>query len=423
MAVPFRVALGGLVALAALFGPPGTREVAAQEPAPRDTVSAPAEPVETVEEIEARLLGELGGADSTAATAAPRPVGTQPTGTLNPDISVIADFVADLSPDESTIGEGDRFQLREVEIGFQGAVDPYFRYDAFVAIHDDEVEIEEAYATTLGLPGGLQVKVGKMLLPFGKVNLTHVPELNTIDLPLLHQEYFGEEGLSSTGVWGSVIGAPLGFFQELSLLATNGAEAGHGHGVDESHGSLALAAEDGDAGEAGKDLFDDLADRLWMAHLKNSFDPSPASNLELGFSWGTSAEDEPERVRTNLYGIDAIWRWKPPQRAKYRSAILQAEVAWRNEAGTGERWTGAFVFGQVQLTRRWYVGARYDSVEVLEDPDATLRAGQIVIRFFPTEFSQLRLAYERREPEAGDGVDRLLFQTTFALGPHRPHVF
>lgn len=419
MTVPFRIALGGVVTLAAWMGPSGLREAAAQEPTPREPTPAPAE---TVEEIEARLLGELGATDSTSM-AETIPSKPQRTGSLNPDISVIADFLADLSPDEPTIGEDDRFQLREVEIGFQGAVDPYFRYDAFVAIHDDEVEIEEAYATTLGLPAGLQAKVGKMLLPFGKVNLTHIPELNTIDLPLVHQQYFGEEGLRSTGLWGSVIGAPLGFFQELSLLVTNGAEAEHGHGEDEIIGSLVLAAEDEDEGQGGKDLFDDLADRLWMAHIKNSFDPSPASNLEIGLSWGTSAEDEPERVRTNLYGIDAIWRWKPPQLAKYRSAILQAEVVWRSEAGTGERWTGAFVFGQVQLSRRWYVGARYDSVEILEDPDATDRAGQIVIRFFPTEFSQLRFAYERREPEVGDGVDRLLFQTTFALGPHRPHAF
>lgn len=389
----------GLVAATAIGLP-----AAAQE--------AEADTTETLENIEARLLGELGEADSAAAAVAPPSAQSQ--GTLNPDLSLIADFVIDLSPDGSTLEDGDRLRLREIEIGIQGAVDPYFRYDAFIAVEGEAVEIEEAYATTLALPAGLQVKLGRMLLPFGKVNLTHVPELDTIELPLVHQLWFGEEGLRSTGVWTSVLGAPLGFFQELSVLATNGAEV-HGHDgeEDEDH------AED----EAGKSLGDDLADRLYVAHLKNSFDLTEAANLELGASWSTGAVDEPERSRTNLYGLDAIWRWKPPQRATYRSAILQAEVAWRNEAGTGETLAGGFVFGQWQLGRRTYLGARYDVVEPIEEGEGTLQAGQVLVRFFPTEFSQLRLGYERQVPDEGDAIDRILFQTTFGLGPHRPHPY
>ena len=155
----------------------------------------------------------------------------------------------------------------------------------------------------------------------------------------------------------------------------------------------------------------------------NSVDLSEASNLELGASWATAiVEEEEARARTNLYGIDVTWRWKPPQFSKYRSAILQAEAIWRDEAGSGDVHAGGFVFGQWQLARRWYVGARGDWVE---PPEAagTLKGGQLLVKWFPTEFSQLRLAYERQDPEAGEALDRLIFQTTFALGPHRPHAF
>ena len=402
-------------------------------PAPADTL-APVDTTEPIEEIERRLIEQMGEDDTTAADAAPAP--RQPR-SLNPDISAIGDFLVDLSPEESTLEGGDRLQMREVEIAFQGAVDPYFRYDAFIGAHEDEIEIEEAYATTLGIPGGLQFKLGKFLLPFGKVNLTHRPELNTIDYPLYVQEYFGEEGFKSTGVWGSLIGAPLGFFQELSLVLANGAEA-HAHGEEEETHALAPAQEEEDHDE-GKDLFEDLADRLVVAHLKNSIDLSEASNLELGASFGTSnapgeeAEGEEAEGRTNLYGLDAIWRWKPPQTAKYRSAILQAEVAWReteeSEAGLGNvkfgRWkVGYFLFGQWQLSRRTFVGARLDYAEppIGEGPRSR-EAGQVLLRYFPTEFSQLRLAYERQDPDPGDAVDRLLFQATFAIGPHRPHAY
>lgn len=384
----------------------------AQEPVAADTT-------DSLEEIEGRLMGELGAADS----AAPEARGAQGSGaTLNPDISLITDFLVDLSPDQATLENGERYQLREVEIGVQGAVDPYFRYDAFLGIHGEGIEVEEAYATTLSLPASLQARLGRFLLPFGKVNLTHRPELQMFDYPLVHREFFGEEGFSSTGVWGSWIGDPLGFYQELSIVGAEGMEA-HEHG-EEEHAEDAPEPDPAEDEEShGGSLGDDLGDRLWLAHLKNSLDLTAASNLELGASWATAIVEEEElRARTNVYGIDVTWRWKPPQFAKYRSAILQAEAIWRSEAGPGETRAGGFAYAQWQLGRRWYVGARGDWVEPPEE-DGTLRGGQLLVKWFPTEFSQLRLAYERQDPEEGDALDRLIFQTTFALGPHRPHAF
>lgn len=403
-----------------LAGAAGAR---AQQPTPGDTIRPAAADTtqgESLEAIEARLLGELGAADSTpGAGPAARPSGG--TATLNPDVSLIADFRVDLSPEESTLEDGDRFRLQEIEIGIQGAVDPYFRYDAFLGLHDGAIEAEEAYATTLALPARLQAKVGKFLLPFGKTNLTHPPEQATIDPPLAIQEFFGEEGFSSAGVWASVVGAPLGVPQELALVVADGAEPGaHAEaGTDAAAERAPRPAADGDSG-SGRGLLDDLADRLWLAHLKTSVDFTRASNLEVGLSWATSAVDGP---RTNLYGVDATWRWKPPERAKYRSALLQAEAYWRRDLSEPDPRFGAFALAQWQLARRWHVGARFDTVEGIEAAEGTTTAGQALLRFFPTEFSQIRLAVERRSPEHDAAVDRVLVQTTFALGPHRPHAY
>jgi len=412
--------------IVALLGVAAAPPAAAQEPvAPRDTLAgadtlAAADTTDTLEAIEARLLGELGAPDSAAPAAAPP--APPSAATLNPDLSLISDFLVDLSPDEATLENEERFQLREIEIGIQGAVDPYFRYDAFLGIHGDAIEVEEGYVTTLALPASLQARLGKFLVPFGKVNLTHRPELPMFDYPLVHREFFGEEGFASTGAWGSWIGDPLGFYQELSIVGAEGMEA-HAHG-DEEHAEEAGEPSQAEEEEGhGGGLRDDLRDRLWLAHLKNSIDLSPASNLELGASWATAiVEEEALRARTNVYGIDVTWRWKPPQFSKYRSAILQAEAIWRDEAGIGETRAGGFAFAQWQLARRWHVGARGDWVEPLEE-EGTLKGGQLLVKWFPTEFSQLRLAYERQVPEEGDALDRLIFQTLFALGPHRPHAF
>jgi hypothetical protein len=413
-----------IIAMMALVLSANAARAQEPRPAPPDTLQAPADTLapadttETLDELERRLTEELGRADTAYAQPAVQPTG-QSRSALNPDISAIGDFLADFSPDEATLEGGDRFQMREVEVGLQGAVDPYFRFDVFLGFHPEEIEVEEAFATTLSLPANLQAKLGKFHLPFGKVNLTHRPELHTIDYPLYLQEYFGEEGLSSTGAWLSVIGAPLGFYQELSVVATNGT-AFRAH--EESEG-LASAAQEEE--EGGKDLGEDLVDRLFVGHFKNSIDLTEAGNLELGASLATAEEEE---GRTSLYGIDATYRWKPPQLAKYRSAILQAEVGWR-DAKEGDTRLGAFAFGQWQLTRRAYVGARWDYVELpeaegeVEIVDASISAGQVILRYFPTEFSQLRAVYERQVPEEGDALDRVLFQATFALGPHRPHPF
>ncbi len=401
--------------------------VRAQEPeAAKDTTAAGelADTTESLEAIEARLLGELGAGDSAAPAATPAGE-TGAAGSLNPDLSLIAELLVDLSPEEATLDDGERYQLREVEVGIQGAVDPYFRYDAFLGIHGDGIEVEEAYATTLSLPANLQARLGKFLVPFGKVNLTHRPELPMFDYPLVHREFFDEEGFSSTGLWGSWIGAPLGFYQELSIVGAEGMEA-HAHGAEEhaeeeAH-ALSPTQEDGEEDHGGS-LGEDLGDRLWLAHWKSSLDLSPASNLELGASWATAiVEEEEARARTNLYGLDVTFRWKPPQFSKYRSAMLQAEAIWRDEAGIGETHAGGFAYVQWQLSRRWYVGARGDWVEPLEEA-GTLGGGQLLVKWFPTEFSQLRLAYERQDPEEGEALDRLIFQTTFALGPHRPHAY
>lgn len=381
----------------------------AQQPGAPDTTDVAADTLPSLEDIEARLLGELGGADSTQA-AGPPPVApaAQTAGTLNPNLSLIADFLIDFSPEESTLEGGDRFQLREIEIGIQGSVDPYFRYDAFIAFRGEEVEIEEGYASTLGLPAGLNVKLGKMRLPLGKANLTHRPELNTVDYPLVLQSYFGEEGLASTGVWGSIIGSPLGFFQDLSVVAANGPT----RHIDEE--AVVEPVQD--------DKVDEENDPLWLAHLRNYWDLTDAANIEVGASWATDVVHEPERYRENFYGLNTIWRWKPLQQGLYRSAVLQGELIWRNRTDLGTD-LGWFLFGQYQFTRRWFVAGQYDDVARTEDVEGDLRSIQAIVRFFPTEFSQLRLAYQRLEPELGDGVDRILFQTTFALGPHRPHPF
>lgn len=348
---------------------------------------------------------------------------------LLPDITAVGDIVLDLSPRRSIPADFDRFSMREVELGFLAAVDPYFRGDIYVGLSDEEgAAVEQAYLTATALPGALEVRLGRFLMPLGKQNTMHRHDLHTVEYPYVLQSFLGEEGLKGTGVWVSRVFAPLGFYQEVLVTAVE---------------RLAGHEEEDEGPEVEEPASRSFAGLGYSARLRNYWDLSAASNLELSFSGATSRRPQPFadgtgiNARQSLAGADLTFRWRPLQQGLYRSFILQAEVLRQFNQhitdsfyeGPGRDYTGAYVFARYQLTRRFYLGARGDWVQMaLEDDPASseaqsLRAASAYLQFFPSEFSKLLAGYERVDPAVGSARNRILVQASFALGPHRPHPF
>jgi len=400
------------------------------------------------------LMKELGGAlaqprDSAAAAQAPAP--SQPTGPqggptnprLLPDFSAVGDFVADLSPKGSTQEDGDRFSVREVELAVQAVVDPYFRGDVFLGISDLEgVSIEQAFLTTTSLPGQLEVRLGRYLMPFGKQNTTHRHDLHTIEYPYVIQRFFAAEGLKGTGVQASRVFSPFGFYQELIVNAVD------------------RLGERPDGLTAFEPVNKSLAGLGYAARFRNYVDLSEAANFELSFSALTGKREQPLEdayaaqlaggvnaalARQSVLGADLTYRWRPLQQGLYKSFILQTEVMHQlNErdpgipgvsgcaacaaatlgyAGPTRDFTGAYVFARWQTGQRSFVGSRYDFLQDQENGGRTLNAGSVYLEWFPSEFSKLVAGYEGVSPSGGTFVNRLLLQASFALGPHKPHPF
>ena len=379
------------------------------------------------------------------------------TSRLLPDISLLGDLITDLSPDGSTQEDGTRFGIRELELGLQAAVDPYFRADAFFGISDLEgIAIEEAYLSTLALPYALQVRAGRWHLPMGKLNTTHRPELHTIEYPWVIQRFLGPEGGKGTGLWVSKLFAPFGFYQELQLVAMDrfGGDT-HGHGAEEEgHDDELEIVPDEPPNES-------LSGLGYGARLRNYWDLSQATNIELSASAVTGkatqgvfcvpdagGDEEPcagfptgVNARTGIVGADFTFRWRPLQQGLYRSFIFQAEwMRQFNDAtpplfdapagfeleyeGATRSFDGAYAFARYQLSRRTYIGGRYDWLEDPELDGARLSAASGYLTFFPSEFSKLVAGFERVMPSGGlEATNRIVFQATFALGPHRPHPF
>lgn len=348
---------------------------------------------------------------------------------LLPDISVVGDFVADFSPKGTTQEDGARFSVREIELAFQAAVDPYFRGDIFLGISDAEgIAIEQGYLTATALPYQLELRAGRWLMPFGKQNSVHRHDLHTVDYPYVLQRFLGEEGGRGTGLWLGRIFSPFGFYQELIVTAID---------------RLGEAPEDLTTEEP---LNKKLGGLGYSARFRNYWDVSESANFELSFSGMTGKREreleEPFTgssgatvnavgTKQTVFGTDLTFRWRPLQQGLYKSFILQAEyMRQMNNDAPGlvapvRDYTGSYVFARYQVSRRGFLGVRYDG---FQDPELGegryTHAGSAYLEFFPSEFSKLLAAYERYAPPGGiERTNRFLVQATFALGPHKPHPF
>jgi hypothetical protein len=359
---------------------------------------------------------------------------------LLPDVSVVGDLIADLSPKGSTQADNTRFGAREVEVAIQSVVDPYFRGDVFLGFSDQEgVAVEQAFLTTTSLRD-LELRLGRVLLPIGKQNTTHRHDLHTIEFPWVIQRFFSDEGLRGTGVMASKVFAPFGFYQEIQAAVVDR--------LSEAPGDLVP--------------FEPVNRSLngfgYSARLRNYIDINQSTNLELSGSVVTGkiergiVDDDgsifdvfgvnASLARQTMFGGDLTFRWRPLQQGLYKSFILQAEAFRQlNEAQPAARvivtptattlliatpgrdYTGAYAFARYQIGRRLYLGGRYDYVQDPLFDGETLTAGSGYLEWYPSEFSKLAGGYERLNQPGTSGLNRILLQVSFALGPHRPHPF
>ncbi len=367
------------------------------------------------------LLGQ-----SVLAAQAPGPVNPR----LLPDISVVGDLIFDLSRKGSTQEDGTRIGVREVELQIIAAVDPYFRGEVLAAWSDAEgATLEQAILTATALPWGLQARLGRVPLPFGKQNILHREALHTIEFPHAIQRFLSPEGLKANSAVVSGIWAPFGFFQEVLVTVMD---------------RFGDAPEDLVAEEAPNRRVQGLG---YGARLRNYWDLTKHANLELSASVATGLREQPIEpageitavlARQTLAGVDLTYRWRPLQQGLYRSFILQAELFRQinqddpalpegtppqDYLGPRRNFDGGYLLARYQVGRRTYLLTRGDLVE---DPDLdgrTLRAISGYVQFLPSEFSKLVAGFERRVPQGGESESRLILQATFAMGPHRPHPF
>jgi ABC-type Mn2+/Zn2+ transport system ATPase subunit len=160
--------------------------------------------------------------------------------TVNPDISLIGffnTFTNDIK-NSDTYGKLN-FATPGFELLIEGYLNPYARAVATLAFEEEEFSMEELYAEILrGFPLDLQIKAGKYLLGFAKLNTSHPHTWPFLSRPLSQQIYLGPEGFNDSGfdlsfilpfetVYSSIT---LGLFKGDAIVNTLSAEGNYPFG-------------------------------------------------------------------------------------------------------------------------------------------------------------------------------------------------
>ena len=136
------------------------------------------------------------------------------------------------APDLYNIEVGDHdpqqrgFNARNIELAFDGAVDPYFEGFANIVFkldndNETEVEVEEAFMQTTDLPFNLQLKAGQFFTAFGRINAVHPHAWDFADDPLVHGLFLGPDGLRGVGAQISWT-LPVSWYSQFLLAVQNG---------------------------------------------------------------------------------------------------------------------------------------------------------------------------------------------------------
>ncbi|PIQ86380.1 MAG: hypothetical protein COV74_04800 [Candidatus Omnitrophica bacterium CG11_big_fil_rev_8_21_14_0_20_45_26] len=338
---------------------------------------------------------------------------------FNPDIGLVASIEAKStqSPED---GEGnDTIALKEAELSISQYVDPFSRLDSVIAFNDNleeqNVDIEELYYTRWGLPLGVTAQIGKFRPKIGKANLLHSHQLDTAGYPLVIRDFFGEEGLASSGArLQTIIPNPWDVPFEVSaevLRGNNGASF---------------------SGISRRPIFD--------THLKTFINISENSQLELGgtvlfgdenpavvtFEDDALGTEIPEagqnKYGIKVFGADATFYWFLPESKVLK---LQNEIYFQNRA-THTRFDnqnpwGLYALLDFRFSKRWSVGLRYDHLQPLSIVGGSTEGVSPYLTFWQSEFADFRLQYSYTKP-ADDGTEpnhEVFLKANVLIGAHK----
>jgi len=335
---------------------------------------------------------------------------------LNPNISLGGDYYfaygtsqSDYNrlPSELSWGTGQMF-LREMEMGLQSALDPFSRAKVFISFGREGVVLEEGYMQLLNMPLNMNLKMGEYKTQFGKLNRYHDHALPQFERPLVLTNFFGLTSLKGFGIAANfLLPSITANVNELDLEFITG-------GVDQSFTS------------GGKHNL------IYVAHFKNYYDLNRSTYFEIGLSGAMGYNESHENYKTIIGGADLSLKWAPPDRVKYRGIEWRTEFLYSKMEQSNETinsW-GFFSSIQFKLNAKWFASGRIDYSQIpknnnIEDWKKNLdeKGFAVCFDYWQSEFVFFRFQYTYIDRNFDENDSRFIFQTNWAMGPHKHEAY
>ena len=373
---------------------------------------------------------------------------------VNPDISLIGTFntytnFINGSPDKGKLN----FEQPSMELFVDGYLNPFARATGNIAYEDGSFSVEELYANVVrGLPLDMQIKAGKYLLGFGKLNTVHPHAWPFLDRPLVHQIYFGPEGFNDIGVNLSFILPTEDFYSSIDV------------GIYKGDAIAKSEAADPESEESIQKLRGKSP--IFVGRLGAFFPIGDYDNIDVGLSssYGIHAINSfavennnylifmPHSLQYLYTGFDFKYKYKPDTYtsltvqgeflSNYRQVIRAVREYYPKQPGVliTINTFGTYLYFDYQFDKIFSVGAKYDftygiiddapSYNTLSNDDKNKTSGYSVwFGYYPVEetlalrFGVQYLTFSYADGTTRDGETTLKLQMLFSLGPHKAHPF
>jgi len=316
------------------------------------------------------------------------------------------------------------FSAPNEEFVMGGVVDENFRGDLVLVTKltetgETELEIEEAKLLTLGLGHGLQVNAGSWFQDFGRLNDSHPHSWDFVNQPVVYTRLMSKDNMKSPGAQLSWL-VPSKEYYKLYLAAQS--PIGGSMTSFRSNGGNDLSGTDAEHQMGGHSFLPGLEvqgirDLVYTTRLETSRMLSDEATVVGGMSFSTGPNATGRYARTNIYGLDLYYKWKPLNNDHgWPFWTWQTEVLKRNyKAASSPLFTtpsvilpdehlkdwgfySQLVYG---FKRQWTAGLRLDYAKGDSAPAAAFdplrdRRWRISpnITHFLSEFSKLRFQYD-----------------------------
>ncbi len=388
---------------------------------------------------------------------------------FNPSIGlVVGGRYAHFSADEGEIagyplGHGgergaEGFSLAELETNFSTSVDDKFYGSSTIAFVDEggtaEVELEEAYIMNLpglGLPTGTTIKFGRAFWTLGYMNEHHAHSDDFADRPLPYRTLLNKS-FNDIGAQISYV-LPTDFYIEAGGGVFRGDDFPFGNAdgsdINTFSGFLRTGGDIGNSSwRIGGYILDGKAKDRTLGHGHgDEHGHEDEHEHEDEDEHGHENEESMERFfadgmytgDTRLYVADLRYTWAPTGNPSQQELLLQGEYFRRSEKGiytiseddeieeeklngSSHGWYAQSVY---RFAKQWRFGARYSKMYAPKDIEDGYDPYEFAIMgdWRNSEFSTLRIQYNREKPMEDVTDNRFIVQYIMSIGAHGAHSY